>query len=67
VFKERHYFYFYFYFYFLKLWACGLPLLFFGLWFFYVSSRFFLEGTVGCNNVLIKYFGKKKMSGRAKQ
>ncbi len=39
-----------FIFIFLRLWACGLILLFFGLWVFCGSSSFFLEGTVGCNN-----------------
>jgi hypothetical protein len=48
VFKEGHNFYFYFYF--LKLWACGLTLLFFGLWVFYGSSGFFLKKTMGCSN-----------------
>jgi len=34
----------------LRLWACGLALLFFGLWVFYGSSGFFLKKTMGCNN-----------------
>jgi hypothetical protein len=47
VFKEGHNFYIYF----LRLWACGLALLFFGLWVF--CGSFFLKGTVGCNNFWI--------------
>jgi hypothetical protein len=39
VFKERHKFYF------LRLWACGLALLIFGLWVFCGSSSF-LAGCV---------------------
>ncbi len=46
VFNEGHNFYFYF----LRLWACGLALLFFGLWVFCGSRSFFLIGTVGCSN-----------------
>jgi len=56
MFKEGHYFYF------LRLWACGLTLLFFGLWVFCGSSSFFLEGTVGYNNFWIGQFGKKKLN-----
>jgi hypothetical protein len=48
VFKEGHNFYFYFYV--LRLWACGLTLLFFELWVFYGSNSFFLKGRVGYNN-----------------
>jgi hypothetical protein len=38
-------------FYFLRLWACGLALLFFGLWVFYGSNSFFLKGTTDYNNL----------------
>jgi hypothetical protein len=55
-----------FYFYFLRLWACGLALLFFGLWVF-CGSSFFLKGTVGCSNCWIGQFGKKELSGRAER
>jgi hypothetical protein len=60
VFKEGHNFIFIF----LRLWACGLALLFFGLWAF-CGSSFFLKGTVGCSNCWIGQFDKKKLSGRA--
>jgi hypothetical protein len=46
MFKEGHNFYFYF----LRLWACGLALLVFGLWVFYGNNSFFLKGIVDYNN-----------------